>query len=220
MEMEREINWEEFKTFISLSVSKLYFTENAEEYFLWTLIDGLTASTIIDKEDLDIVADFETYKSKFNLRGYSSDGATSVSLTFGETNELPLWSGSKHLCPAGEVSFFDIEMTEIYKLVSGTYSVYNWEQANLEDYIEISVIDKNDVLGLFSTYGLTVGTDVIEINKFVKKSYVWEKDNGFESIYGSKLNIPLGLFIRIAYNSFGVTDMNIKATMFGFIGED
>ena len=217
--MERIVNWTEFKVFLDLKTSKLHYTESINEYFLWTQIDGVLLNCSIDKEeDLDDATDFLLNTAKFNLPSVSSEGATSVSLTFGETGELPLWSGSKHLCTAGEVSFFDIELTEIYKLVSGKYIVKNWEEADIEDYVEISVVDKNDVLGLFSTYGMVVGTHVLELNKFVKKDYIWEKDGGFESIYGSKLNLSLGLFIRISYNSFGSVNMNIKANMFGFTG--
>lgn len=35
----------------------------------------------------------------------------------------------------------------------------------------MSIVDKDDVLGLFSTYGLTVGVDVLELKEFVEDFY-------------------------------------------------
>jgi hypothetical protein len=58
--------------------------------------------------------------------------------------------------------------TQIY-MAGGQY----WSTGgSAGDYAEASIVDKDDVLGLFSTYGLTSGVDVLELFKFAESIYI------------------------------------------------
>jgi hypothetical protein len=73
------------------------------------------------------------------------------------------------------------------------------------DYGELAVVDKDDVLGLFSYYGLTVGVDVLELSKHVRTLYFpagsWDEIIEFET----KRYIPAGLYLREIYVSTATT---------------
>jgi hypothetical protein len=72
------------------------------------------------------------------------------------------------------------------------------------DYIEFSIMDKSDVLGLFQSLGLTLGVDVLELGKFVQKEYL---SNGQSEMmpFDQAKRLVQGLFLRSIYNSIGTT---------------
>jgi hypothetical protein len=108
-------------------------------------------------------------------------------------------------------NFFDTEVTSAWELKGGLFWVYEEDVDKIGklDYVEFSVIDKNDILGLFSLYNLTVGTSFLEVGKFVYNGYVkaGSKSQNYFSNYcdlfkGTTQLIP-GLFTRITYLSVG-----------------
>ena len=113
------------------------------------------------------------------------------------------------------LNFFDIEVTQEKRICGGEYWIFPGDESNVhaDDYVEFSIIDKNDVLGLFSIYGLTVGVDILELVKFVCTDYVKKGDssNGYhsrlyEGIKGTNL-VTQGLFFRAAYDSNGTANL-------------
>ncbi len=111
-----------------------------------------------------------------------------------------------------QVNFFDIEVTQEKRINGGEYWVHQDDvlKVHEDDYVEFSIVDKNDVLGLFSTYGLSVANgDVLELCKFILTDYVKKGNsaNGFhsslyEGIKGTNLVVQ-GLFMRVMYDSNG-----------------
>jgi hypothetical protein len=76
------------------------------------------------------------------------------------------------------------------------------------DYVELAIVDKDDVLGLFGLYGLTVGVDVLEIKKFEQTHYV--VDNDRTEITSSQCSlIPQGLYLRFIYESVGALEPSV-----------
>lgn len=68
------------------------------------------------------------------------------------------WRGEKYTATKNTLNIFDRLVTSQIKLRGGWYELLddpNSPTAVLNDYIEFAVVDKDDVLGLFSTYGLT-----------------------------------------------------------------
>ena len=89
------------------------------------------------------------------------------------------------------------------------------EDASLGDYIEEAVVDKDDVLGLFNTYGLTVGTDVLELKKYIKTEYINPLVAGQRQVFiaNSTFVIAAGLYLRTIYVSVGtINDVSLKVT--------
>jgi hypothetical protein len=122
--------------------------------------------------------------------------------------------GYKFTITASQTNFFDISVPgAIIYLAGGTFAIKAANPAadiHEDDYAEFSVIDKDDVLGLFATYGLTVGVDVLELKKYVKTHYFLPNDNELRMhIEPSTLAQVLpGLYMRAAYHSHGNQDMD------------
>lgn len=107
------------------------------------------------------------------------NGRLIVTNSFGYTDGLNIqWQGYKYKALDNAVNIFDEPVTTELRLRRGSYEMMSSPadsssvQARLGDKIEFSVVDKDDVLGLFSTYDLTVGTDVLELNRYVVDEWI------------------------------------------------
>ncbi len=139
----------------------------------------------------------------------SNTGALIVSPTYETSTDVPCWHKWKFIAQAGQTTFFDIQLTNEKSLKGGKYYIVNYSDINSElDYLECSLIDKNNVMGLFNNYGLVVGQDVLELGKFVITEYV-EPTDKFIASYGV-MPLSSGLFLRLAYNSFGSVDIRLR----------
>jgi len=117
---------------------------------------------------------------------------------------------------SGQINMFDVEVTTEREICGGEYwaIVNNRNDVHIDDFVEFSIIDKNDVLGYFVYYGLTVGVDILELSKFILSDYIKKGWNGyeyytqcFEMIKGTSGVVP-GLFYRAQVESFGTIDYN------------
>lgn len=129
------------------------------------------------------------------------DGAMVVAPTYGEVDRLPMWNGYKLEFPFNDTWFYDIKLDKDCKLLEAKYRILDNGYISDNDYVEISIIDKDNVLGLFDNYGLVPGADIIEVRKIVRGEFI--KGN-FGQIERGISAMPLkgGLYIRVAYNSF------------------
>jgi len=141
-----------------------------------------------------------------------SDGILIVSPTYGFTPEDARWKGALFKAIGGETTFFDQKITTEIRLQGGLYNILNyvnvgWDSTNLlRDFVEFSIIDKDDVLELFDDYDLTPGEGILELVKFVENAYVLEQEI-FLDKYGA-FPVTAGLYFRIAYNSVGISPDN------------
>jgi hypothetical protein len=78
--------------------------------------------------------------------------------------------------------------------------------------VEFALVDKDDVLGLFAAYGLTVGVDVLELGKFVITMYVPEGSFQDNMSVEAPVSVMAGLYLRLIYHSVGTTDPIIAPT--------
>ena len=120
-------------------------------------------------------------------------------------------------CPPG-LSLFDIPVTTVLYVRGGEFWV---ENAHRGDYAEFSVVDKDDVLGLFTALSLTVGVDVLELGKYARKysvppiTPVWEK----EIVMPTAAKVMPDLYLRTHYfNSHVSEDAYIGVTYITFEG--
>ena len=151
--------------------------------------------------------------------GPVSPGGVPISApTFEDTDGLhPQWHGMLYNCTAGAINIFDELVTVEKQLRGGWYELMDGNAA-IGDYIEESVVDKDDVLGLFAAYGLVVGTDILELKKYVKTEYVNPLTAGQRQVFMAKsvFEIMAGLYLRTTYNSDGGTDIQIKVTTYAY----
>jgi len=212
--MELSLEYSNFKNRCSdfkIQYEEFYIRDhkqNIKGYYLWAE-DGLMLFTckIVESEN---ITDFETnYKDDANQKVTKKDalGNTVISQSYGYTPELPCWERYKYTAAAGQTTFFDEAITTEKRVRYGQYKIKNYSDVHEDDYMELSIIDKDDVLGLFSVYGLIVGEDILELNKIVKNEYC---DNEYEFSAGTWGAMPIyaGLYVRTAYNNYGNTDIN------------
>ena len=106
---------------------------------------------------------------------------------------------------AGALNIHDLLLTTNIKLQGGCYAV---DGASVHgDYCEMAVVDKDDVLGVFALYGLTVGQDVLTVRKYIRKRYIRPGVKGDDHLdFGSAAFIPAGLYLRAMVESVGAED--------------
>lgn len=189
---------------------------------------------IIYRSDVD-AATFADYDSAFpvgasriavsgadeataNIIGLATAIVNTIAPTFEDTQGIyPQWHGHLYDVTAGAVNIFDELITYEEQLRAGYYELLD-NKAVIGDYIEESVVDKDDVLGYFSAYGYTVGVDVLELKKYVKKEYINPLTAGQRQIFqaGSTFVIYPGLYMRTVYTSVGAEDLKLKVTTLAY----
>jgi len=130
-----------------------------------------------------------------------SSGALVTAQTYSQYEEDAAFKGVMLDAPANQTSIHDLKITtQIY--VEGGYF---WSDGgNKGDYVEVSVVDKDDVLGLFATFNLTVGVDVLELDKFVETMYLKPGGMEFSLVQTSDIaQVMAGLYIRTKYENVG-----------------
>ncbi len=170
----------------------------------------------IEIETQEGIIDFETnYKNLCNqpIQLMSSYGTPVMSPSFDDVQGLyPKKKCYKDTVNGGQINIFDIEVTQEKRIHGGEYWIHQDDVSKVhdDDFIEFSVVDKNDVLGLFGTYGLNKENgDILELCKFILTDYV-KKGNAsdgyhsvlYEGIKGTNL-VTKGLFLRTMYDSHG-----------------
>jgi hypothetical protein len=143
------------------------------------------------------------------------DGIQLVSQSFGYTPIASVWKARKYNVTAGMENFFDVQITTEIRLIGGWYRILNYSDINEDDYLEFSLVDKDDILGLFSYYGLTVGVDVLELFKFVRTDYIDPSPIAFNTF---PCNYPVnpGFYLRAGYKSNGTTDIKLVVRLLWF----
>jgi hypothetical protein len=85
------------------------------------------------------------------------------------------------------------------------------------DYLEFAVVDKNDVLGYFSNFGLTSGVDVLELGKYVETCYVSPDGTDMCHLQSPTIApVAAGLFFRIKAHTTTSTPLCCGVTFLWF----
>lgn len=147
----------------------------------------------------------------------NDSGAPISAPTFEDTDGLaPQWEGHLYTAVAGATNIFDELVTTEKRLRGGWYELLN-DKAVVGDKVEFSVVDKNDVLGLFALLGLTVGVDVLELRKYVANEYVNPNNMTRQSFIGnSAFLVVAGLYMRSIYDSEGTENVVFKANTLAY----
>jgi len=103
-------------------------------------------------------------------------------------------------CPPNAVTIHDIVVTTELYVNGGKVWIYG--PPKLGDWAKFSVVDKDDVLGLFSTYGLsTVNNDVLELRSYVRNSALPPFNSHFNIKMETAAKIVSGLYLRATINN-------------------
>ena len=184
---------------------------------------------LIYETKIDEAADIEDFEENYeaisnqNIEARNEFGSIIVSPSFEDVMGLyPKKKMTRHHIVAGEINLLDEEITTERRINGGEYwiDLDDTGKVHKDDYVDFSIIDKNDVLGLFSTYNLTVGVDILELVKFVKGDIIKKGSvlNGYHSqLYeGIKGTNPVytGLFQRIMVDSQGTENYDLLGRMY------
>lgn len=123
------------------------------------------------------------------------------------------FKGYQYTATNNTLSIFDELITTEIKVEAGWFEILD-ENAQVGDWIDFSVVDKDDVLGMFSALGLTVGNDVLEVGNLVRTEYINPRstERCIFRVERPATVLP-GLYFRVKYNSLGtVNDVDFKVT--------
>ena len=145
------------------------------------------------------------------------EGRLVTAPTFEDTGGFqPKWAGSLYTVQAGATSIFD-ELVDTERQIRGGWYEILAGPPIIGDYIEFAVVDKDDTLGLFSTYGLPVGTDVLELQKYVVKEYINPSAVGRQLFLANSVwPLIAGLYMRTIVVSTGSDDISLKVVTFAY----
>lgn len=191
------------------------YLEGANSRYILNFLDGvLVGQYILYHSDTESKTDFDTnYKSGANKSLIKKDvfGFPVMTPALDTTGGLyPVVKTYKFSVQPNTINIFDLEVTTEIRIVGGEIWVAPSDVSKVhdDDYCEFSIVDKNNVLGLFSVYGIPQG-GVLELKKFVRTEYIkkGDADSGYNSVPGNLLKgsnpVLAGLFRRITYESFG-----------------
>ena len=202
--------------------------DGSKYYKLYTADDGdiveCTINTIDDSSD---VTDYESnYKidAVVIFRKRDAWGNQVVAPTLEDVQGLyPKKKMYKGTIVAGQLNIFDEVVSTEKHICGGEYWVYtSTGDIHEDDYVEFSIVDKDDILGLFSLYGLSTSTgDVLELSKFVLKDYAKKnKINSaeyytqcYEGIKGTN-SVYTGLYYRAYFDSNGIDNAKFMWRMY------
>jgi len=205
-----KLTWEQFKVLILQFKGEraIRFADFDSFYLLWIDIGNMVFSCEIIKPG-DEATDFENNFKQFIVKEFDTTGYKINVPTFTYFGGNSLWTGAsngtilKFTAVAGLENFFDILISEMAYLRGGFYKIKNVNDVHDDDYLEFSIIDKDNILG----YG-----SMFELSKFVKKWQVKEYPE-FQFISESAELLMPGLYYRIGYKSYGTVDINFKGAL-------
>lgn len=149
----------------------------------------------------------------------TTDNRPILAPTFEDSFGLaPIWRGNLNVATAGATSIFDVLISSERRLRGGWYELLVADEAVLGDYVEFSVVDKDDTLGYFAYYGLTLGVDVLELKKYVFTEYVNPNRVGVRQEFttGGVFRVVPGIYFRTTYVSTGANPVNFKTVTYAY----
>jgi len=205
-----EVIWTEFKKFVQDKDLSIQFVEAQGNYHLkafdgYFSLDCILPIGVDNPDTNDFEANFKVAGNK-KLEQRNSDGYIVSAPTFEDAQGLTtVWKGHLYTAQPNSLNIYDEVVTTQLRLRGGWYKVLS-TGANIGDYVEFSIIDKDNVLGLFAYFGLTVGQDVLELKKFVKTEYInplsLERQ---DFVSGGASEVMAGLYFRTYYYNSGLT---------------
>ncbi len=142
----------------------------------------------------------------------ADNDALLVSSTFGDPLGMTdHWKQIMYTSIPGETCYNDYQITTEIRVAYVGY--YIQSPVDPKDYIEMSIIDKDDILGEFAANNLTVnGSDFIQIKKFIYDWHPISKSEEFKGLFQGQI-VMSGLYLRLAYTSFGSTPIIMNSIL-------
>lgn len=169
----------------------------------------------------------KVFHKKKTLDLTMSEGKVVVAPSFFHKGHLStVQEGLKYTTAGQTINMFDELVTQPKRLYGGRLWISPDSVADVDkrDYIEVSVVDKDDVLGAFSLYGLDKAQGhVLELSKFVIKEYIRKgsAEDGYPADFVSSVKgvseLPAGIYVRITYTSYGSQPIDVYAKTYSYL---
>lgn len=211
-----QVKWSIFKEFVDSKTLSIQWVDLGQRYSMKAFDGIFSLECEVHKElEPENNTDFETnFKANGNkkLEYKDNTGRISVSPSFEDSQGLSTaWKGHLYVAQPNSLNIYDEQISTQLKLRGGWYNTFT--ASTLGDYVEFSIVDKDNVLGLFSLFGLTVGQGVLELKKFVKTAYVNPNlGNRKEFISAGASEIMAGLYFRVYYYNSGSSSVTFSVT--------
>ena len=222
------VPWTVIKTKISSTFDNFTYIEYPDKYEVYVVDKIFCFICVLPKTELpgiNVQSDLEDFEQNYKGKGNLFEIYGMKNASYSPLREWQSVGAVYEVQPPepGEMfkqNIFDTRISEdlvgrdgCVEIVGGQYYIKDPSVIDERDIVEFSVVDKDDVLGLFQYYGLTVGTDVLELAKFVRTHSV---------IGGTLVKIepgqakilPLGLYLRVSYICYGTTPFKFKVDYF------
>lgn len=128
----------------------------------------------------------------------TSAGAMVVSPTYGMYEEAGRYKGSGLAAYPQCTTIEDLRLTTEIYLQGAHFWIHH---GNWGDFVDFSVVDKDDILGLFAYYSLTPGEDVLELAKYVENFPIKPGDSEGDFYPPSYADVASGLYLRVKYEN-------------------
>lgn len=193
-----------------------YINTSGDDCDIW-FKDALSAG---DEDVLGVVVGDHDGEPVTEVQPVYSDvtGGLVIASSYTQYDEDAQFKGHRVSCPANTVTILDIPITvETYVNRGKCW----FKDANDGDEVEISLVDKNDVLGLFSLFGYTVGQDVLELGKWAEAIPMFPGDSPWTD-FSTEDNAPLmaGLFLRVKYDNSHASQDAVMGMVFHWFKGD
>jgi hypothetical protein len=129
---------------------------------------------------------------------------------FGVSQEQTKFKGYLYSMSPFSVNIFDELITKQVFIQGGAFETKDAVEGDSADF---SIVDKDDAMGLFSLYGLTVGVDVIELRRYVETEFMFDGVNKEDLRVEAAGQVYAGLYFRTKYVSvapLGSPDTKVK----------
>jgi hypothetical protein len=190
----------------SIAVSLLYINVTADDCAI-TFVDALSSG---QETTLDAIVAAHSGQALATQNIDAKGNPVVATSIYGYSAERTRFMGYRYSAPPNTLSIFDEVIVKQLFLQGGDGSV---DYAVDGDYAEFSIIDKDDVLGFFVPLGLTVGVDILEIDKYIKKKYMADGHNEMTHRVPVAAPVLEGLYFRLTYNAVaGGTNRIIRPT--------
>lgn len=129
-------------------------------------------------------------------------------------NEKAVYRGYKYVAQANAANIFDESIDENLALIQGCRI---WAKApNIGDYIEFSIVDKDDVLGLFSQQNIIKDQAVLEVERWTHNIYLPPWNCEKDLFTKTAIETTQGLYLRACYINTGGVAVDFAVEYMGY----
>jgi hypothetical protein len=230
---QRQHWWSTMKVLATGKIMSMQYEDEGAHYTIWgydgpevhmctiwkgTVPEGLSTSfggadPVYPQATNDAdLADFEAnYKANLNkalVKKNQIGIPVHAKAAYAYVEQKTRFNGFRYIAEPDTITIFDEQITTQVYVQGGRATMDNVVDG---DMVEFSIVDVDNVLGLFGMFGLTPGVDVLELDKYVRTVYPRTPGDEIENRVESAAAVVAGLYFRITYHAVaGGTDRIIK----------